>query len=248
MVRSLWRYAEALQDDGAVGEAERTLRHAIAVAERLGGPESMPAAEARHTLSLLYLSTGREAEAEPLLADLVALGRRLLPPDDPDLAMVLGDQALARLFLGDVEAAERLNAEALRIQSARFDAGHTVLEETRGVRAAVLMERGRYREAEATLRRVAAAFETGFDGPGHYEKTIAGAGLGVALLGQGRLDEAEPLLRENTDRLRRQLGDANGWTRIAAGHLADLYARTGRPGAAAPYRALADQTPADARP
>ena len=247
VVNSLWKYAEALHDDGALGEAERVLLHAIAVAEEAAGPQSIAAAEARHVLSLLYLTTGREDEALPILDGLVTLGRQVLPPDDPDLVMVIGHLALAHLFLGDLDAAERLNGEALRAQSARFDAGHTVLEETRGVRAAILLERGRYAEAEGILRRAAAAFEAGFDGPGHYEQTIAAAGLGAAIAGQGRLAEAEPVLRQATDRLREQLGDGNGWTRFAARRLADLYARTGRPDAAATYRALA-APPAAARP
>ena len=246
-IRGWIAYGDILEESGDSDGARRAVRRALALARSAFGPQSLEAAYALDELAFLQLQYDEVAEADSALATLVALARGYYAPDAPELATVLQHQSIARLFLGDIDAAERLNAEALRIREARFDAGHPDLNETRGIRAAVLVERGRFAEAEAIMRRAAEAFDAGLVHPDPFQQHLARAEWGAALAGLGRTAEAERLLRPSVAWLRERLGDRHNWTRHQARHLADLYDVTGRLDDARPYRALADAPVASSR-
>jgi serine/threonine-protein kinase len=232
----LGRYADLLAWFGHFDDAFARHREALALADRVGQSRAPEAADIRLSFALLHLQTGQVAAADSVLGQLERFTRGT---DTATRALGLHYRAGAALFLGEIGRAERLNAVARRALEARFEASHPLLNEARGIHAALLVERGRFAEAERIMRSVAEAFEASLGGTTRYEVHLARAEWGAALAGLGRTADAERLLRPATDRLRASIGDGNPWTRHQAAHLADLYDRLGRPADARRYRQVA---------
>src|SRR5262249_22043247 len=98
--------------------------------------------------------------------------------------------------------------------------------------AAAELERalGMARQRLATLRTT----------PGRWQRIAeAEHAVGRSLLDLGRTQEAEAPLVESFEPLTRVYGPASHRTREAAARVAAMYARCGKPDAAARYRALA---------
>lgn len=217
---------------------EALLREALAIREDLAGRRSLAAAESHVMLGVHHGIRGQTARADSHFTRAEAVGRAFLAPDDPLMAGLWQDRAAIALFAGDTDRAEAYVRDALAIREARFADDHPELQESRALYATVLVERGRYAEAETLLRDALVAIDAQ-----HLEAwTVPAiqAELGAALAGQGRDAEAEPLLREHTDRLRRRLTDWHGWTQHMARHLVAFYETRGRAAEAEPYRAILD--------
>jgi tetratricopeptide (TPR) repeat protein len=96
----------------------------------------------------LALSKDDASTAESLLREALALRRRVLGEEHPDVAS-LHNLGMARMSAGDYEEAGRLNREALRIERKTKGSGASA---TIGVLAVIEHYAGRYDAAEALYR------------------------------------------------------------------------------------------------
>jgi tetratricopeptide (TPR) repeat protein len=104
-----------------------------------------------NNLAALLYNKGDYAAAEPLFREALALSRKRLGDQHPDVAISLNN--LARLLgkKGDYAAAEPLIKEAVDIFQRSLPPGHWMIAQSRSNRGAFLMELKRYREAETEL-------------------------------------------------------------------------------------------------
>ena len=131
--------------------AELLLKRAIAIDEKVHGPDHPGLATSLNKLATLYQATGRYAQAEPLFQRAIAIGEKTLGPEHPDLAGRLNNLAVLYWATGRPAAAEPLFVRALAILEARLPPGHPALAAVRENYAGFLDALGRHEEA-ATAR------------------------------------------------------------------------------------------------
>jgi len=92
---------------GSYSQAETYLLQALAIRERLLGPEHPDVAESLNNLALLYHAQGKYEQAEPLLQRALTIRQKALGPEHPDVALVLENYAsLLRKMQREGEAVE----------------------------------------------------------------------------------------------------------------------------------------------
>ena len=184
---------------GRLAEAETLRKRAIAINERAFGADSLNVAVSLQGMASLFRLQERPDEALAFATRALAIASRRLSPGDPQRAIFLAQVAdihmsgkrydkaepLLKQALGIVENAKGVDPKVARLQTLQY---------LQSLGVSYLMQ-GRHAEAQPVIDR-AIATSTQLFGPGH---TVTGAmlmTLGLQLLDQGRLDEAERLYRE----------------------------------------------------
>ena len=134
---------------GRHGVAELLLKRAIAIDEKVHGPDHPGLVTSLNKLAVLYWATGRHGAAEPLLKRAVAIDKKALGPEHPDLASRLNNLAVLYWATGRHGAAEPLFARALTILEKSLPPGHPALAAVRENYAGFLDTLGRRGEAAA---------------------------------------------------------------------------------------------------
>ena len=113
---SLNNLARLLQDQGDLAEARPLYERALAIHEKVLGPEHPHTATVLNNLALLLRDEGDLAGAGPLFERALAIREKMLGPEHPDTATNLNN--LARLFhdKGDFAVARPLFERALVIR------------------------------------------------------------------------------------------------------------------------------------
>jgi hypothetical protein len=135
-----------------------------------------------------------------LIESAVAIKEKVLPPDHPDLAGSLNNEADILTLLGRRDEALRLNGRAYEMYVRAFGPASAEAATTLSNRGEILIALGRPAEALAALRRALPAWEAQI-GPEHPYLAYALTALGRALLALARPAEALPPL-ERALRLR----------------------------------------------
>ncbi len=197
MLRELGQLRRREADNAA---AERLYRHALALADSLGLGEGGGAAErllngVRSDYGLLLQTVDRIDEAAEVLEALADSERRLLAPDDVDLATTLNNLALVRRAQGDVGGAIELFEETLEVLRAAFGPSHmyvaTVLESI----GSLEQRRGRHADAERLMTE-ALDMRREILGERHPDIVNGLNGLGLLHLEMGELEEARSYVDE----------------------------------------------------
>ncbi|WP_165073751.1 serine/threonine-protein kinase [Paludisphaera rhizosphaerae] len=224
---------------GRFDEAAAAYESLTAAARRRLGPTHvdtltylMGLADARH-------SQGRDDLAGPIYRETVEAARGALPPDHPELVVHIYNLGCFFEDLRQYAEADRELADALARARRGFPpgAGQTtrILQHLIDVRFADHREK----DAEPLVRELLAGFEA--KQPDHWITFHLKGLLGRAMLAQGKLAEAEPLLlaahRGLTERRAKLPPMFAAKLDEIPGLLADLYDRLGRPEEAARWRA-----------
>jgi tetratricopeptide (TPR) repeat protein len=181
---------------GNFNQAEEMHRTALAINQKLLGPESQEAAASLNDLSLDLRSEGKLSEAERTDEEALSIRRRLLGNENADTATSLND--LAALYTQDrrLTEADAMTREALGIRQKLF--GKESLEVADSLRnlSIILGDEGKWAESEATARQVL-AIRIKLLGPEHPWVAFSLDDIAWAAGAQGKLDEAETLERES---------------------------------------------------
>ncbi len=190
-------------------------------AERLetafaGQPEVR--AELLHTLGATYLDLGQTREAQPLLAEALALRRKLFGPQHPETLESLHSHIEWVFQEGDDARAERLARQLVELQRRHGAARRETLQAI-DLLIHVLLRSGTFDEAkELGLVHLAVARRSlGGDDP--LTLSLLNR-LSWALAGRGDLELAEELGREAVDRLIQVVGEDHPDTLEAMENLA----------------------------
>jgi tetratricopeptide (TPR) repeat protein len=102
--------------EGKASEAEPLAKQALAVREKVLGPEHPDLVKSLNTLACLYGAEGKPAEAEPLYERCLALAEKTRGPGDLSVASVLDNLATVEHILGKKSEAEIFYKRALAIR------------------------------------------------------------------------------------------------------------------------------------
>jgi tetratricopeptide (TPR) repeat protein len=223
-----------------MAEAELLYRQALAIRERLYGPDHIDVAQSLNNLAMVLYDTNRMVEAEPLLRRALAIHEASYGPDHPSVAVPLGNLASVLHGTNRLVEAEAMFRRALAIHEASFGPNHPALAIDLNNLASVLQEADRQSETEPLYRRALAIHKSSF-GPNHH--LVAGSlnNLASLLEATNRMAEAEPLYRESLAISETSLGQDHPDVACSLNNLGLLLQATNRRGEAEPLhrRALA---------
>jgi serine/threonine protein kinase/tetratricopeptide (TPR) repeat protein len=165
-VRSLANLAGLFLATGDLDRAEPLLREALATIRVETKEDSILYADLHGRTGSLLQALGQWEGAAREHEEVLALRRRLLGPDDPDVAESLNDLAVVRGQQGQYAVAEALLREALGIMQRAKGADHPDVAAAMNNIAFTLGEEGRF-EAADSFYRASLALRTRVLGPEH---------------------------------------------------------------------------------
>ncbi|CAN5906812.1 hypothetical protein BH11GEM1_BH11GEM1_28270 [soil metagenome] len=173
-------------------DAETLMRSALAVQERLLGPENPDLASSFNNLGALYWTMGRYGDALPLYERTRKVFERTLEPGHPRMASVLNNLGETYWKLHRYSEAESLFRRSLAIKEAKLTPNNVSIAVTLNGLGGLLRDAGRPAEAETAYRRALAIRERAL-GPTHADVVETAQALGGLLRATGREREAETL-------------------------------------------------------
>ncbi|MGD8451134.1 MAG: tetratricopeptide repeat protein [Phycisphaerae bacterium] len=205
------KYVTALLAADRSAEAAAFAEQTVANARKQCGADRARLRDALAPLAKALNEAGLRAPAIPICRELVEIDRDLQGDASVQVASDLNYLGVVQSWAGEVPDAAHSFREALRRYEAASGPNDLNTVIVRRNLAGVLVELDQPVEAEELAREVLRAMGKSSSGP-----VVATADtsriLGLALLGQGRAAEAEPLLREGVQSLSgMELGDKDRW-------------------------------------
>jgi len=162
-----------LADLGITGELHRVkLKMALNSARNHFGRDSLQAAKAEMDLADDYYNQGEFKDALPLMEHAVAVGQRLLPPDDPRLAVAIFALASTYYQFDDLERALPMAQHAVDTGTRILDPGDVRLAKAYALLASIYRDKGEYGKALAMDKRNATVIRNS-KGPDSVEFAVA---------------------------------------------------------------------------
>jgi len=186
-------FGVALRNAGRFAEAVERHEQALALRTSVLGPEHPLVALSLTQLGRSLSDAGRRTEAEQMLGRALAIRERVWGPDHVDVADTLVDIASNHQALGRYAEAEATARRVLAIVERAYGTDH---QEVVGA----LVDLGRAQDSLGRLDDAVATFERALTiarriGEGPQEQGALELNLGIMRLQQGRLDDAETLMR-----------------------------------------------------
>src|SRR5262245_17789467 len=122
--RKLYKKVSDLRIAGKYDEALPYIERALAIRERILGPDHLDVSQAINSLAALYYYKGEYSKAEPLYQRALAIKEKSLGPEHPDVAHSLNNLAVLYENLGDYAKAEPLMLRALTIREKSLGPDH----------------------------------------------------------------------------------------------------------------------------
>jgi tetratricopeptide (TPR) repeat protein len=169
---------------GAFSAARPLKERALAIRERVFGPEHHDTARSLGSLALLFRDQGDNAQARPLAERALAIQEKVHGPEHTETAIGLTDVALVLKAEGDYAAARLLIERSLAIRERVFGPEHHDTAVSLHVLALLLWNQGDLAQVRPLLERSLAIFEK-TRGPEHPFTTFVVANLAGALQEQG---------------------------------------------------------------
>jgi serine/threonine protein kinase/Tfp pilus assembly protein PilF len=175
---------------GIFDQAERMHREALAIDQKLFGPESKETAASLNNLGLALVAQEHFPEAEKADAEALAIRRRLFGDDNPDTATSLNDLGAVYRQEGKLSEAEGMVRKALGVREQFFP--HESLEVADSLRnlCIILGDERKWAESE-TLARDVLAIRRKLLGPDHPWVASSLDDLAWAAGGNGQDSEVE---------------------------------------------------------
>ncbi|HKK08090.1 MAG TPA: serine/threonine-protein kinase [Gemmatimonadota bacterium] len=201
----LAREAPVLAQLERYDSAEADFRHAIDIFRRRLGPESGNVVSTMNNLALFLRRRGELEEAEGLERRVLEVRTRTLGEDHRLTADAHQNLAAVLAERGEYGEAERELSRASDIYRRTRPRDDPIRAYPLLTLADIRLRRSDFRGAERSAREASAILHRALPG-GHWIPAIADCRLGRALAGEGRVDEARPLLTAAVDHLADQTG------------------------------------------
>jgi tetratricopeptide (TPR) repeat protein len=176
----------------AYSGARPLFERALAICEKVLGPERPDTAESLNNLAVLLRAQGDLAAARPLSERALAIREKVLGPEHPDTATSLNNLAALLQAQGDLAAARPLSERALAIREKVLGAEHPNTATSLNNLARLLELQGDFAQARPLYERALAIREKVL-GPEHPDTAASLNNLALLLEAQGDLAEARPL-------------------------------------------------------
>jgi serine/threonine protein kinase/tetratricopeptide (TPR) repeat protein len=189
---------------GDFNRAEEMYAAALAINQKVHGPDSAETAASLHNLGLAFVRHGKWSRAAAYLEQGLAIRRRHLGSASAEVADSLGSLAEFYTQQGRIDEAEKLSREGLAIRTAHFGSNSLKAAESLRNLGIILGGRGLWHEAEATERTVLEIRRKHYK-PDDPRIALSLTDVAWATGGAGKLIEAEALEREALEMRRRIL-------------------------------------------
>jgi tetratricopeptide (TPR) repeat protein len=210
--------AAILESQGDPQQAEKELKNALAIRERISGPNDTSVGDALNTLGVSYSHRSRWADAEWALRRSVAI-LRMYPPS-PVLAAAMNNLGSVLRARGRGKEAETSIRQAVATWERLLGPNHPNTAAGLTNLAMSLEERGRYADAARLLDRARSIDERNFP-PDHLRIGIDLSRAGALAKTRKHYAEAEDLLRRANAILERALTPSDQEIGVALLNLAD---------------------------
>ncbi|MGC9941882.1 MAG: serine/threonine-protein kinase, partial [Verrucomicrobiota bacterium] len=193
---------------GNYGQSEQVQREALALNEKLFGPESKEAALSLSDLGLALFREGKLPEAESAQVEALAIRRQLFGNNSAAAGATLNDLSSIYRHQRKLSQAEALARESIRIRQKLYGDESLKVAESMHNLSLVLSDEGKGSEAEATAWTML-AMRRKLLGPDDVQDAYALNDVAWVAGENGKSNEAEALLQESLSILRKRLGDTN---------------------------------------
>ncbi len=105
-------------------EAENAIKRALAIREKVQGPNGELVADSLNDLGMIYLTEGKTSEAKSLIERALAIRQKILKPDDEDIASSLQSMASVNHKEGKLKDSMAALKRALYIRKRALGAQH----------------------------------------------------------------------------------------------------------------------------
>jgi tetratricopeptide (TPR) repeat protein len=174
-------------------EGRPLVERALAISEKVLGPEHPDTAQSLNNLALLLQAQGDLAAARPIHERALAISEKVLGPEHPDTATSLNNLAGLLQGQGDLAAGRRLLERALAIRKKVLGPEHPHTATSLNNLARVLQDQGDLAAGRRLYERALAIREKVL-GPEHPDTATSLNNLARVLQDQGDLSAARPLL------------------------------------------------------
>jgi serine/threonine protein kinase/Flp pilus assembly protein TadD len=209
---SLRGLGEVLKEQGQLSAAEGYLRDYLASKRQYEKSDSGGIADALNSLAVCLMDQGKVEQAEPLLRECLELKRRVFGATNMETVATVVNLATLLLRKGKIKEAESYYREALELTRQPAARNNLLaLKFLVVIGDMYFVSQGLYGEAVQCFAEALGKYRD-ILGPDHPESLKALNNLGFAYLKLGKLDEAEPRLREVVARSERENGAAHSLT------------------------------------
>jgi eukaryotic-like serine/threonine-protein kinase len=219
---------------GQYDRAESLVGQALGVYDAMPRAPPLGMAGALWGMALVHFDQQRYVEARDLTRRALAIQRRELGDDHPDVLSSVNNLATSLANTGAVDEALALHEELLERRRRLFGPSDPGVAVTLNNIGTLLYRSGRHAEAEPRLVEALALRRAVLD-PGHPDVALSMNNLAGLYRQQGRFAEAEPLLREAVAIRRRVLGDSHPRVAVSEFGLGRLLHMMGEPARAVPH-------------
>jgi tetratricopeptide (TPR) repeat protein len=133
-------------------EAEPLFVNAVAIGERVLGPEHVKVGQWLNNLANLYLNSGRYDEAEPRYWRSISIGVKTLGESDTGVATRMNNLAMVLMKTGRASLAEKYFRKAIDVTETALGRKHELVARRRHNLADLLRDSGRRKQADALYR------------------------------------------------------------------------------------------------
>ena len=190
--KDLTARAITLYQQGHAADAIEPARQALAIREKLLGPDSADTATSLNNLALLYATVDRFPEAEQLYRRALSIYEKVRGPDSVDTANCASNLGLLYAETGKYTEAEALYLRALAIREKALGPENVDTALSLNNLAALYESLGKYAEAESLYNKALPIYEKA-SGPDSPEAALAVNNLAAVYSDQGQYDRAERL-------------------------------------------------------
>lgn len=223
---------------GRSGQAELLFKQALAIREKVLGPEHPDVAKSLTNLGGLYKRQGQYAHAEALYQQALTIAEKTLDPDHPEVAINLANLAELYRLQNRYSQAESLYQRALTIAEKVWGLDQSYVTIVLNNLAALYRSTGQYSKAESLLQH---ALKTRERTLGAEHPHVAGDlnNLAILYVDQGHYVQAEPLYRRALAIVEKTLGRQHPSVATILENYAALLRKTNREAEAAELEARA---------
>ncbi|HEY8378991.1 MAG TPA: tetratricopeptide repeat-containing protein, partial [Nannocystis sp.] len=211
---------------GAFADARALSERALAIYEKVLGPDHPDVAAALHLLATAHMNAGAFADAKALLDRALVIREHALGPEHPEVAACLETLAALQHHAGARAEAKALFERALAIREKVFGPDHPDVAASLNNLAVMQQKSGAYAEASALLERALAIREQAL-GPDHPEVATSLNNLATVHRHTGAYADAKALLGRVLAIREKALGREHPAVALALVNLAEVHQATG---------------------
>jgi serine/threonine protein kinase len=211
---------------GLYSRAQALQERAVAIQQRILGPEHPDTLRSMTTLANILSDEGRDDGAEKLIRQTLELERKVLGPRNPDTLRAVNALAATLYDEGHYSEAGKLFQETLEIQRQVLGPEHQDTIGSMNDLASTFSHEGKEAEAEKLYRQTLEIRRRTL-GPDHPDTLASMMNLGNILNQEGQFVEGESVCRETLDIQRRVLGPEHPDTLMTMNNLATALNGTG---------------------